>query len=304
MDIDSSPAADSGETIRDILAKVDTILVVIGPWWENARTVSGNRYLDNPEDLVRLEIAAALRSGKRTIPVLVGGAAFPDFASLPADIRELAYRNAIQLTDDRWADDTARLMDTLHDIVTRQSNLPIRTSVSPAPHPEIQKQPPRTPPAQTAHTPSQMRHDGFAEDARDIFISYVEEDGVIAATLADELRKQQLSTWTYEEDGVPGISYLAQVFQAIEACQAFVLVASATSVKARQVIREVEAAHERDKMIIPVRVGLTHDQFTASNSILRMATGTAVSSSLDGRDTADIANRIANAIRRAGRTRQ
>src|SRR5688572_5133672 len=50
----------------------------------------------------------------------------------------------------------------------------------------------------------------------DIFISYVEEDGSSAARLAVELRAQHLSTWTYEEDGVPGISYLTQVHQAIE----------------------------------------------------------------------------------------
>jgi len=135
------------------------------------------------------------------------------------------------------------------------------------------------------------------EGARDIFISYVEEDSATASGLADELRKQHLSTWMYEEDGVPGISHLTQVFEAIESCRALVLIASTTSVKAKNVIREVEAAHDRDKMIIPVRLGLTHDQFTASSTILRMATGTAVSSSLDGRAPADIAKRIATAIR-------
>jgi hypothetical protein len=136
-------------------------------------------------------------------------------------------------------------------------------------------------------------------DRRDIFISYVEEDSTTASNLAKELRAQRLSTWTYEEDGVPGISHLTQVFDAIETCQALVLIASPKSVKAKNVIREVEAAHERDKMIIVIRSGLTHEQFTASNTILRMATGTAVSSSLDGRGPKDVARRIANALRHA-----
>ena len=56
----------------------------------------------------------------------------------------------------------------------------------------------------------------------------------------------------------------------------FVLVASDRSVRAHQVIREVEQAHEREKVMIPVRVGLTHQQFIASNPILRMASGTVV----------------------------
>jgi hypothetical protein len=77
-------------------------------------------------------------------------------------------------------------------------------------------------------------------------------------------------------DGVAGISYLTQVNQAIENCRLFVLIASENSVRAHQVIREVEQAHEREKVIVPVRVGLTHQQFIASNPILRMASGTAV----------------------------
>src|SRR5215813_8912284 len=87
--------------------------------------------------------------------------------------------------------------------------------------------------------------------SRDIFISYVEEDGDTARALADALRAQGQSTWTYQQDGVPGISYLTQVNEAIEACRTFLLLASAGSVRAHQVIREVEQAHEREKPITP-----------------------------------------------------
>jgi hypothetical protein len=131
---------------------------------------------------------------------------------------------------------------------------------------------------------------------RDIFVSYIEEDGAIVRALVAELRALGQSTWTYEEDGVAGISYLTQVNQAIEDCQAFVLIASDRSVRAHQVIREVEQAHEREKVIIPVRIGLTHQQFIASNPILRMATGTAVSLSADKDNLSIVAKRIASAL--------
>jgi hypothetical protein len=107
----------------------------------------------------------------------------------------------------------------------------------------------------------------------DVFISYIEEDGATVRALAAELRALGHSTWTYEENGVAGISYLIQVHQAIEACQLLVLVASEPSVCANQVIREVEKAYERNKVIIPLRIGLTHEQFIEANPILRMATG-------------------------------
>jgi hypothetical protein len=133
-------------------------------------------------------------------------------------------------------------------------------------------------------------------DPRDAFISYIEEDGPTARALAQELRVQGQSTWTYEEDGVAGISYLTQVHHAIESCRAFVLIASTKSVHAHQVICEVEQAHEREKMIIAVRVGLTHQQFISENPILRMATGTAVTLFLGEGSVPSVATHIARGL--------
>ena len=92
------------------------------------------------------------------------------------------------------------------------------------------------------------------------------------------------------------MSYLAQIDTAIDACRAFVLIASPHSVKTHQVIREVEQAHERQKMIIAARLGMTHQQFVESNSILRVACGTAVTVTIDTDNLAVIAKRIANAL--------
>jgi TIR domain len=136
-------------------------------------------------------------------------------------------------------------------------------------------------------------------DDRDIFISYVEEDGAVARALATDLRALGQSTWTYQEDGVPGISYLTQVHRAIVGCRAFVLLASENSVNAHQVIREVEQAHELEKIIVPVRVGLTHQQFIAANPILRMASGTAVTLDAEEANLSGTARRISDTLRLA-----
>ena len=132
---------------------------------------------------------------------------------------------------------------------------------------------------------------------RDIFISYIEEDGAMARALASELRSLGHTTWTYEEDGVAGISYLTQVHRAIESCRAFVLLASQKSVKAHQVIREVEQAHEAEKTIIAIRRDLTHQQFVASNPILKMATGTSVTLAAGEGNVGETAKRIVAALR-------
>jgi TIR domain len=133
-------------------------------------------------------------------------------------------------------------------------------------------------------------------EPRDIFISHVAEDGPTARALAKELAAQHLSTWTYEDDGVPGVSHLYQSSAAIESCRAFLLLASPQSVRAHQVIREVEEAHEARKVIIPVRLELTHEEFIAPNRILRMACGTAVSIAVEDGHLREVARRVVVAL--------
>ena len=85
-DIDTLEAgADYAEAIEQWLAKSDVVLVVIGPRWLTATDPNGRRRLDDPDDLTRLEVAAALRRGIRVVPVLVGGAAMPSGEELPED---------------------------------------------------------------------------------------------------------------------------------------------------------------------------------------------------------------------------
>ncbi len=54
----------------------------------------GRRRLDDPEDIVRLEIEAALTRKVRVIPVLVNGAAMPRSTDLPPGLQDLAGRQA------------------------------------------------------------------------------------------------------------------------------------------------------------------------------------------------------------------
>jgi hypothetical protein len=73
--------------------------------------------LDDPEDLVRLEIAESLqRKGLRVVPVLVGGASMPKNADLPEQLRQLGRRNAHEISDKRWEYDVKQLVTALKKI--------------------------------------------------------------------------------------------------------------------------------------------------------------------------------------------
>jgi len=62
---------------------------------------SGKRRLDDPNDFVRLEVEAGLkRSDKIVIPVLVENAPMPGADTLPESLREICYRNAVNVRQD------------------------------------------------------------------------------------------------------------------------------------------------------------------------------------------------------------
>lgn len=72
------------------------------------------RRLDDPLDLVRIEIESALKRDIPVIPVLVGGATMPSEAELPKDIKPLAYRNGTQVRrDPDFHNDMRRLITSM-----------------------------------------------------------------------------------------------------------------------------------------------------------------------------------------------
>lgn len=102
--------ADYVAAIDHAIAGADVLLAVIGRTWLGEADGDGRRRLDDPQDLVRAEITAALRRGCQVIPVLVEGARMPAETELPAELASLAARQAVELTDSRWDDDVDRLV--------------------------------------------------------------------------------------------------------------------------------------------------------------------------------------------------
>lgn len=114
MDVDAiEPGLDFLEVINAKVAESFVFLVVIGPGWANAAGPDGRRRLDNPDDLVRLEIEAGLKRDIRVIPVLVDGAPMPSSADLPPSLQSLARRQSVRLTHDAFGTDAERLIATL-----------------------------------------------------------------------------------------------------------------------------------------------------------------------------------------------
>ncbi len=114
MDVDAiQPGLDFINVIDAAVSKADVFIAVIGPAWLDAKDQTGKRRLDNPEDFVRLEIAAALRRDIRVIPLLFEGAQMPRSIDLPDDLKALSRRNAIEISHSRFHSDAQRLINSL-----------------------------------------------------------------------------------------------------------------------------------------------------------------------------------------------
>lgn len=117
MDVDSiAPGANFVEMLNKTLAEIDVMLVIIGSTWLTARDEKGRRRLDQKEDFVFQEIAAALSRDIAVIPVLIGKAEMPTATDLPDGIMGLASRNAVSLRHNSFSSDMRRLADAIKDI--------------------------------------------------------------------------------------------------------------------------------------------------------------------------------------------
>lgn len=139
MDVDTlEPGVDFIEAIEQAVGSCEALIVVIGREWLTIEDKAGHRRLDNPGDFVRLEVESALARRIRVIPVLVQDAPMPGAEELPPSLARLARRNAIELSDARWAYDVDRLARTIQAILEENP----ASEPSPAAMPEKATPPP------------------------------------------------------------------------------------------------------------------------------------------------------------------
>lgn len=139
MDVDTiGPGSDWVEVLRNSIYSCAAMVVLIGPRWLTARSGTMRR-LEDPDDVVATEIAAALDAEKLVVPVLLRNARMPSAKALPPRLAGLPRRQALELRDSRWEGDVAMLIARLsaeltpvsadpaaavHDLAARQHNLP------------------------------------------------------------------------------------------------------------------------------------------------------------------------------------
>lgn len=105
-----SPGDQFDAMLESQLATAKLALVLIGPTWLEELQ---KRLTEEGIDYHRVEVATALREGKRVIPVLLRGAALPPPEALPKDLLTLTKCQAVTIRDEAWKTDVDRLIEAI-----------------------------------------------------------------------------------------------------------------------------------------------------------------------------------------------
>lgn len=119
MDVDGIPlGVDFIERLRDEVSSCAALLAIIGPRWLEIVDEAGGRRLDDPNDFVRVEIAAALQRNIPVIPILLDGTKIPRADRLPVDLKLLPRRNGLDVRQSSFHSDVARLITELKTVAS------------------------------------------------------------------------------------------------------------------------------------------------------------------------------------------
>ena len=131
-DLDAlEPGAIYEGAIERFISSCDAVVAVIGNQWLEVRDETGRRRIDDPADLVRRELEAALDQGKLVIPLLVEDATMPPPGALPGGLAALAGRNALMISDTRWDYDLGRLAEVLQRTLEPDATRPAGAAAPP-----------------------------------------------------------------------------------------------------------------------------------------------------------------------------
>ena len=107
------PGEDYRKVINEALKKCHVLLVVIGKNWLGSKDENGLQRLQNPEDLLRIEIETALGRNIRVIPILFDNITMPSKALLPESLWPLTLRQSVSVSETNFDYDIKHLAEAV-----------------------------------------------------------------------------------------------------------------------------------------------------------------------------------------------
>lgn len=110
-----------------------------------------------------------------------------------------------------------------------------------------------------------------------VFISYADEDSAMARRIATALKSAGFATWLYQENSLPGRSYLQQIHTAVSHSDVVAVLLSVSSLGSHQVDKELTLGHDLGKPFMPVLLGISHEKVRTTKPEFAVVFGASVS---------------------------
>ena len=119
-DVDTMPFVSNFVAhVQEQVRASNLLIAVLSPGWAGSVGADGRRRIDDVNDVVRIEIAAALEAGIPLVPVAADGASFPKTADLPSELSALAQHSGVEVRGATFDADMALLLDRLTPLIRR-----------------------------------------------------------------------------------------------------------------------------------------------------------------------------------------
>ena len=117
QDVDSIPkGVDFRLFVKGEVERCAVLVAIVGDRWVTVETSEGTRRLDDPNDMVRLELELAKEAGLRVIPVTLGTVTMPAKHDLPAELAWFSDRNAARVDAGRqFQAHVSELIESIED---------------------------------------------------------------------------------------------------------------------------------------------------------------------------------------------
>lgn len=278
MDVDSIEVGlDFTEAIQRAVDACQILLALVGPLWLTVTDAEGRRRLDDPDDIVRLEIEAALARDVRVIPVLVDNTPMPRRQELPESLAPLARRNALELSYNRYAYDVGRLIEvvertlegTARTVPSEARNQTTDVTDSSATiQPSSETLAPSKETKAWARRPvdrwlaERLHSDPQLPQTLKVFLCHSSSDKAIVRSLYSRLRADAIKPWMDENDILPGQDWDLEIRKAIRERHMVLVCLSADAItkvgylqkEIRQVLDAADEQPEGTIFLIPVRL--------------------------------------------------
>lgn len=287
MDVDTIElGGDFAEVITQAISTCQVLLVLIGPNWLAPTDYEGQRRLDDPDDIVRLEIEAAFQRGVTVIPILIHGAMMPRREELPESLAGLARRNALSLRDESFRSDSDRLVAELELILAGAEGTATATPQDAVNEARTGTVPDPTQRSYESRSPSERGVGGAIRSlwnevskARQpasgqvvsehsmsstliVFLCHSSSDKPLVRSLYKRLQADGITPWLDAVDILPGQNWENEIRKAIRNCHVVLVCLSRTSItkvgyiqkEIRQVLDVADEQPEDTIFLIPVRL--------------------------------------------------